>query len=111
MLAECKTMTVWLQSVMLKLQEYTKGQNRTEQNRCNCDIPLFKSIPQEFVVFEWLVSTLSTQDAFPDPAKVGQGSRGSIVSALEGGVNDLQLSSSCLSHGSEQKPSANGLEP
>lgn len=45
---------------MLKLQEYAKGQNRTEQNRCNCDIPLFKSIPQEFVVFKWLVSTVST---------------------------------------------------
>lgn len=33
MLAECKTTTVWLQSVMLKLQEYAKGQNKTEQNR------------------------------------------------------------------------------
>lgn len=34
MLAECKTMTVWLQSViqvLFKLQEYAKGQNRTEQ--------------------------------------------------------------------------------
>lgn len=34
-----------------------------------------------------------------------------MVSALEGGVNNLQLSSSCLSHGSGQKPSADGLEP
>lgn len=33
------------------------------------------------------------------------------MSALGGGVNDFHLSSSCLSHGSEQKPSADGLKP
>lgn len=29
MLAECKATTVWLKSVMLRLQGYAKGQNRT----------------------------------------------------------------------------------
>lgn len=97
MLAECRTTTIWCFRVLCLGCKNMLKDRIAGQNVCNCEIPLSKSIPQEFLVVGKHCIHLGS---------ISWSCKGWWGKQRQHGEcfgNDLHLSSSCLSHGSEQK--------